>query len=160
MPVNRTLNIAVTFACTHRQTDGGYGGGATYTQTGSTPAVDSIVDADGTIHLDNWTNFDRAAYNDNVDVEFTLATPCNVTPDNTQLPVAWATQHGAGMTVTVPAGGKLDEMEVVTDPSNPNVITLKDKDDDSNTYNYKPAVELTSLNHYYISLDPRIVNRP
>lgn len=159
MPVNRQLSIAVTFNCTHRP-DGGYGGGATYAQTGSTPAAANIVDADGTIHLDNWTDFDRSAYKDNVDIEFTLATPCDVSPDGTQIPVAWATQYGAGMTVTVPAGGKNDEMEVVYDPAQPNVIALKDKDDDSNTYNYKPAVELTSLNHYYISLDPKIVNRP
>ena len=41
-----------------------------------------------------------------------------------------------------------------------NLLTITDKDDDSNTYNYKPAVELPALNNYYISLDPRIINKP
>lgn len=162
MPVNRKLSITVTFNCTHRAEDGGFGGGAIYTQTGSTPDLGNVVDADGSIHLDRAPPVDRNVYNENVDIEFTLATPCAVSPDNTTLPVAWATQYGAGMTVQVPAGGSSGEMKVIYDPSTPNLITLQDKDDDSNTYNYKPAVELIrpGLNNYYISLDPKIVNRP
>ena len=163
MPVNRKLNITVTFSA-QEAADGSFGGGATYTQTGSTPDMGNIVKTNGEIDLDQALSYDTSAYNNNVDIEFTLATPCTVTPGNTTIPIIWATQYGAGMTVEIPEGshGTLGEMEVVKDPNNPNLITLKDKDDDSNTYNYKPAVELVrpNVNNYYISLDPKIVNRP
>ena len=160
MTVNRKLSITVTFSCT-RNGENDFGGGATYTQTGSTPDLGNIVDTNGTIHLDSTPAFDSSVYNENVDIEFTLATPCSVSPDNTTIPVAWATQYGAGMTIQVPVGGNQNEMSVVFDSSNPNVITIKDKDDDSNVYNYKPALELIrpNLPNYYISLDPQIVNR-
>ena len=160
MPKNRKLDITVTFACTHNA-DGSFGGGATYSQTNSEPELGNIVDADGTIHFDNAPRT-PADYNNNVDITFTLATPCSVSPDGTTLDIAWATQYGAGMTVTDQNGNATDEMSVIFDASQPNVITIADKDDDSNTYNYKPAVELirAGQNNYYISLDPRIVNRP
>ena len=158
MPVNRKLNITVTFSCT-KNGENDFGGGATYTQTGSTPSMGNIVDADGKIHFENITHDNN--YNQNVDIEFTLASPCSVS-DGTTIPVAWDTQNGTGMTIQVPEGGKQDEMSVVVDPNNPNLITIKDKDNDSNEYNYKPALELIrpGLPNYYISLDPKIVNRP
>jgi len=160
MPVNRKLSITVTFSCTRNGTND-FGGGAVYTQTASTPDLGNIVDANGKIHLDQAPAYDSSVYNENVDIEFTLATPSSVSPGNSTVPVAWATQYGAGMTIQVPAGGKQDEMTVVFDSNHPNVITIKDKDDDSNTYNYKPALELIrpGKNNYYISLDPQIVNR-
>jgi hypothetical protein len=161
MPQNRKLDIKVTFRCTHNAADNSFGGGATYTQTGSEPEMGNIVDANGKI------DFDKASgatdgYNDNVDITFTLETPCSVTPDNTTLDIAWATQYGSGMTVTDEHGNATTEMSVIFDPGQPNVVTILDKDDDTNTYNYKPAVELIrpGLNNYYISLDPKIVNRP
>ncbi len=160
MPQNRKLAITVTFSCTHHA-DGSFGGGATYTQTGSTPDMGSIVDANGKIDFDKAPDT-PAGYNDNVDITFTLETPCSVSPDNTTLDIAWATQYGPGMKVTDEDGNDTNEMSVAFDPAHPNVITVLDKDDDSNTYNYKPAVELIrpGLNNYYISLDPKIVNRP
>jgi hypothetical protein len=160
MPVNRKLSITVTFSCT-KNDENDFGGSATYTKTGSTPDMGDIVDADGKIHLENALAYNSQDYNENVDIEFTLATPCSVS-DNTTIPVAWATQYGAGMTIQVPAGGNQNEMSVVVDPNNPNLITVLDKDDDSNVYNYKPALELIrpNLPNYYISLDPKIVNRP
>lgn len=160
MPENRKLDITVTFNCTHNA-DGSFGGGATYMQTGSTPGMGTIVDADGAIHFDNAPDAPEG-YNNNVDITFTLETPCTVSPDNTTLDVAWATQYGPGMKVTDADGNPTDEMSVVFDASQPNVIAIADKDDDSNTYHYKPAVELirSGLNNYYISLDPKIVNRP
>lgn len=160
MSANRKLYITVTFACTEHP-DGSFGGGATYTQTGSTPDMGTIVDSNGAIH------FDRApatpeGYNDNVDIEFTLASPCTVTPGGAELDIAWATQYGAGMKVEKMDGTTTTEMSVDYDPNSPNVITILDKDDDNNTYKYKPAVELIrpGLNNYYISLDPQITNRP
>lgn len=160
MSENRKLYVTVTFNCTENS-DGSFGGGATYTQTDSTPDMGTIVDANGAIRFDNAPAV-PAGYNQNVDIEFTLVTPCNVTPGNSTLQVAWATQYGAGMTVTKSDGSAQTEMSVIFDPASPNVITIEDKDDDSNTYNYKPAVELIrpGLNNYYISLDPQIVNRP
>jgi hypothetical protein len=44
--------------------------------------------------------------------------------------------------------------------SNNMSILLTDNDDDSNTYSYKPAIIIPALNNYYISLDPKIINRP
>lgn len=160
MPQNRKLDITVVFSCT-RNADGSFGGGATYTQAGSTPDMGNIVDADGQIHFDRATG-DAEGYNNNVDITFTLETPCTVTPGNTTLDIAWATQYGPGMKVTDEQGNPTSEMSVQFDPNQPNVITILDKDDDSNTYHYKPAVELIreGLNNYYISLDPKIVNRP
>jgi hypothetical protein len=158
MPINRKLSVTVTFSCT-KNGENDFGGSATYTQTGSTPDMGNIVDADGKIHLEKITHDDN--YNQNVDIEFTLATPCSVS-DDTTIPVAWATQYGTGMTIQVPEGGNQDEMSVIVDPNNPNLITIKDQDNDSNEYNYKPALELIrpGLPNYYISLDPKIVNRP
>ncbi|MBL37208.1 MAG: hypothetical protein CMP07_02245 [Xanthomonadales bacterium] len=160
MSVNRKLYITVTFACT-QNADGSFGGGATYTQTGSTPDMGTIVDSIGAIHFDQAPAAPEG-YNDNVDIEFTLASPCTVSPGNAQLDIAWATQYGSGMTVEKMDGTTTTEMSVVFDPSSPNVITIMDKDDDNNTYRYKPAVELVrpGLNNYYISLDPQITNRP
>lgn len=156
MTTNRKLEIQVDFSVTDAD-GGGYGGSATYTQTGSTPDMGNIVDSDGTIHLDNAADYDASVYNQNVDLVFTLATPCTGAHS---FNVAWATQYGTGMTITVPSGGSNDEMTVHRNSSN--VITVEDKDDDSNTYHYKPALEIIreGMNNYYISLDPRIVNRP
>jgi len=121
----------------------------------------NIVDANGEIHFDRAPNI-RAGYDDNMDITFTLETPCSVSSDNTNLDIACATQYGPGMKVTDDNGNATDEMSVVYDPNQPNVITIRDKDDDSNTYRYKPAVELIrpGNNNYYISLDPKIVKRP
>lgn len=159
MPVNRTLNITVTFHGTHDPSDNSYGGSATYAQTGSTPDLGQIVDTNGAIHFDRAPN-PPEGFNQNVDIYFTLATPCTISPEGNSVPVAWATVYGPGMTITVPAGGKATEFNVVTDTNQPNLILVQDKDDDANTYNYKPFVELTSLGHYRIGLDPQIVNRP
>lgn len=168
MAINRKLNITVTFVATHstindppKPPQSSYGGAATYVQTGSTPDMGNIVDADGTIHLDKAADYDPKVYNNNVDIEFTLATPAKVTPDNSTTPLAWATEYGAGMTVKPPPGGKLNEMGIHFNSTKPNVITINDLDDDNNTYNYKPAIELilSPTWRYFISLDPRIVNR-
>lgn len=161
MTANRRLDIEVTFNCTHNAAEGSFGGGATYRQTGSMPDMGSVVDADGSIHLDRAASFDSSVFNNNVDVYLTLVSPANVSPDNTTTPIAWATQYGQGVTLHPPeGGGTAGEFSVETVPGNPNQILIRDKDDDSNTYRYKPAVELLEHGHYYISLDPPIVNRP
>jgi hypothetical protein len=119
----------------------------------------NIVDSDGTIHLDNALDYNSNDYSQNVDLEFTLATPC---VGAHSFNVAWATQYAAGMTVHPPEnGGTSGEMSVIFNANNPNVITIEDKDDDNNVYNYKPAIEIirSGLNNYKIGLDPRIVNR-
>ncbi len=159
MPRNRSLQIAVTFNCTHLP-NGEYGGTATYAQSACDPPdMGNLVDADGTIHLDRAAAYDANAYTQNVDLQFTLASPAQVTPDNTTLPVNWATHTGPGVTIVAPPGSNGSEFQVVASPGNPNVIDVIDRDDDSNVYNYKPAVELPTVNNYYISLDPQIVNR-
>lgn len=160
MTVSRTLNIDVVFHCTHDASNNTFGGGATYSQGGSTPDMGNVVDADGTIHLDRASAYDKAQYNQNVDIYFSLAGQAPVTPDGGTTPVEWASVNGLGMHITVPNGGSASEFEVVTIAGQPNKLLVKDKDDDSNTYNYKPAVELTAHGRYYISLDPRIVNKP
>jgi hypothetical protein len=160
MTVSRTLNIDVVFNCTHDASNNTFGGSATYSQGGSTPDMGNVVDADGTIHLDNAASFDKTQYSANVDIYFTLASQAAVSPDGGTTPVEWATVNGPGMHITVPLGGSANEFVVQPVPGQPNKILVKDNDDDSNTYNYKPAVELTAHGRYYISLDPRIVNRP
>lgn len=157
MPVNRTLNVAVSFHGTHNSADGSYGGTATYAQTGSTPDLGQIVDANGAIHLDQAPD-PPEGYNQNVDIIFTLGPTCVISPDSTVAGVTWASVNGPAMVIEVPEGGSNAEFVVVR--TAPNVITIQDKDDDSNTYNYKPFVELTSLNNYRIGVDPTIVNRP
>lgn len=159
MPINRTLSIQVTFACTHISANE-YGGTASYVQTSSVPDLGDVVTSDGTINFNLTAGFDPTEYNESVDISFTLATPANVSPDGTTTPVVWASVHGAGMKVTAPGGGSNNEMVVQTVPGNRNLILIIDNDDDSNTYTYKPAVELPAVNNYYISLDPQIVNRP
>jgi hypothetical protein len=158
MTVNRKLEISVTFSVTDAE-GGGFGGTAVYAQTGSTPDMGQIVDADGTIHLDRASAYDSSQYNQNVDLVFTLASP---TSGAHSFDVAWATKYGAGMTIEVPEGGSSSEMAVLTNEAYPNRIIVEDKDDDSNIYNYKPAIELIRPGHdrYYISLEPQIVNRP
>lgn len=160
MAINRTLNVSVVFNCVHRP-DGGYGGTASYTQTGCMPSnMGTLVDGNGNISLENTPDFDPNLYNESVDILFTLATPAAITPDNTTTQVVWARVNGVGATITVPQGGSASEFQVITSPSSPNLLTIVDNDDDSNTYNYKPAVELPDLGNYYISLDPQIVNKP
>lgn len=158
--VNRSLSIAVTFNCTHDASNNSYGGTATYAQIGSNPDLGQVVDSDGTIHLDR-APAPPAGFNDNVDISFMLNTPANITPDITTTPVVWARVYGAGMTIHPRGGlGTSGEFNVVTYPNDPNLILVQDKDDDSNTYDYKPAVELPQIGNYFISLDPKIVNRP
>lgn len=159
MPVNRTLNVAVTFHGTHNPADNSYGGTATYAQTGSTPDLGQVVDTNGAIHLDQAPD-PSAEYNQNIDIIFTLAPTCIISPDSTVAGVTWASVYGPPMVIEVPQGGSNAEFIVVRTANQPNVITIQDKDDDSNTYNYKPFVELTSLGNYRIGVDPTIVNRP
>ena len=155
---NRILNINVEFSVTDVGEDG-FGGAAAYTHRSSSPDMSSALDPDGSIHLDRVNDFDTSEYNENVDLVFFLQTP---TSGAHSFDVVWATQYGAGMTVEVPDGGTGSEMEVAFDSGQPQTIVIKDKDDDSNTYHYKPAIELVrpGKNNYYISLDPQIVNRP
>ena len=161
MTINRTLNVAVTFNCTHDAKAGSYGGTATYAQTSCDPSdMGNLVDDKGNIKLDNAKRYDPTVYNQAVDIVLTLATPANVSPDGTTTPVRWALANGGGVTIQAPRGGSASEIAVTVAPGNPNVLTLVDKDDDSQEYQYKPAVELTAVNNYYISLDPKIVNRP
>lgn len=160
MTVSRQLNIDVTFNCTHDASNNTFGGSATYAQGGSTPNMGNVVDADGNIHLDQAAAFDKTQYDENVDIYFTLANQASVSPDGTTTPVEWASVNGPGMHITVPDGGSASEFAVQPVAGHPNIILVKDNDDDSNTYNYKPAVELTAHGRYYISLDPQIVNRP
>jgi hypothetical protein len=160
MTINRTLNVAVTFNCTHDAKQGSYGGDATYAQTSCDPGnMGNLVDSKGNIKLDNAAHYDPAVYNQAVDIVLTLATPANVSPDGTTTPVRWALANGGGVTIQAPRGGTASEI-AVTASGDPNVLTLIDKDDDSKEYQYKPAVELTAVGNYYISLDPKIVNRP
>lgn len=158
MKQNRILNIGVEFHVVDRG-DGQFGGSATYTHQTSEPHMESVVDSDGSIHLERADSFDTSVYNNNVDIYFWLQSPCS---GDEQFDVEWATKYGQGMRIEVPDGGKGDEMEVVFDSSQPQAIGIKDKDDDNKTYNYKPAVELVRPGHdrYYISMDPQIVNRP
>ena len=158
MTINRKLTISVEFSVTDTG-QGSFGGSATYTQTGSTPDMGQIVKPDGTIEFDKAPDYDDQVYKQNIDIEFTLVTPC---VGAHSFKVAWATVYGAGMTISPPENGTIGEMTVVTNPSNPNLISILDKDDDSNIYNYKPAVEIIrdGLPNYFIGLDPRIVNRP
>jgi hypothetical protein len=153
MTTNRQLNVAVTFNCVPTGPSD-FGGSASYVQTGSTPDMGNVVDADGSIHLERAASYDESVYSKNVDIEFTLATPST----GTVTPIAWATSNGVGIYIQ-PSGNSASEFTVVPDPTNPNRIVVEDKDDDTNTYNYKPAVELTEHNHYFISMDPQIVNR-
>jgi len=158
MQKNRILNINVEFNVTDTA-DGGFGGGATYTHRSSMPDMSSALDPDGSIHLDRVNDFDTSEYNENVDLAFFLQTPCSGAHS---FDVEWATKYAQGMTVDVPEGGKATEMDVAFDPGQPQVIVIKDKDDDSNTYHYKPAIELVrpGKDRYKIGLDPQIVNRP
>ena len=155
MTISRTLNVQVTFNCIPRG-DRDFGGTASYLQTGSTPDMGAIVDSGGTIRLDAAPAYDGAVYNENVDIHFTLQS----TSTGTVTPVIWARTNGPGMHITVPDGGSASEFNVITYAQDPNLILVQDNDDDSNTYNYKPAVELTAHDNYYISVDPQIVNRP
>lgn len=116
----------------------------------------AIVDSNGGIHLDQAPASDASIYNENVDIYFTLQSPSS----GTATPVIWARTNGPGMHIDVPGGGSASELQVITYDQKPNLILVKDSDDDSNTYNYKPAVELIEHDSYYISLDPQIVNRP
>jgi hypothetical protein len=161
MTINRTLNVAVTFNCTHDAKTGAYGGTASYAQTSCDPSdMGTVVESNGNIKLDRAAHYDPSVYNQAVDIVLTLATPANVSPDGTTTPVRWALANGGGVTIQAPRGGTAAEIGVTTSPGNPNVLTLSDKDDDDKEYQYKPAVELTAVNNYYISLDPKIVNRP
>lgn len=156
MPVNRTVNVSVVFNCVQNGASD-FGGTASYSQTSSTPAnLGTVVDANGNIDLQLAASFDPTQYNDSVDFVFTLAAQSTgyVTP------VTWATRNGPGATIIVPGGGSSSEFEVVQSPSTPQQLTILDNDDDSNTYSYKPAVELPNFKYYYISLDPQIVNKP
>lgn len=155
MTISRTLNVQVTFNCVPRGTSD-FGGTASYLLTSSTPDMGAIVDSSGAIHLDQAPAYDGTIYNENVDIYFTLQSPST----GTATPVIWAKTNGPGMHIDVPGGGSANEFQVITYDQNPNLILVKDSDDDSNTYNYKPAVELTEHGGYYISLDPQIVNRP
>jgi len=158
MKKNRILNINVEFHVSD-QGNGNFGGSAVYTHQASSPRMDTVVDRDGSIHLDRAVDFDSSEYNENVDIVFLLQSPCS---GDEAFDVEWATKYGRGMSIVVPDGGKGDEMEISFDSSHPHVIVVEDKDDDNKTYNYKPAVELVRPGHdrYYISLDPQIVNRP
>lgn len=166
MPVNRSLTITVTFNCVYRQsTDQGYGGTASYALTASTPAAGNIVNSDGTINVNNMPAYDPNLYNEDVDISFVLASPCTVYENQVGGPVVssidcvWASVHGAAITITGPGGGAAPEFSVQT-TTNPNLIHVIDEDEDTNTYDYCLAVELPSLNNYYIQLDPKIVNGP
>jgi len=166
MPDNRKLVISVTFNCVHRvSTDGGYGGTASYALWASIPSAGNIVDADGTIHVNNMPAFDPTLYNENVDISFALRSPATVYTDSPSGPVegtidcVWASVNGPPVKITVPLGGSNAEFAVQT-TSVPTIIHVIDNDDDTNSYNYCLAVELPTLNNYYIELDPRIVNGP
>ena len=166
MPVNRSLTIQVTFNCVHRvSTDGGYGGSGSYLLTASTPSAGSIIGQDGTINVNNMPVFDPAIYNEDVDISFVLVSPCTVHTDSVTGPVegtlncVWASVNGGPITITASDGGPAPEFSI--EPvANPNIVTVIDEDADTNTYNYCLAVELPTLNNYYIQLDPRIVNGP
>ncbi len=155
---NRRLEIKVVFNVTDTG-DGNFGGSAVYSHESSDPPMENVLSSDGSIDLSEADTFGTSKYNQNVDLIFFLESPCS---GDESFDVEWATQYGQGMSIEVPDGGSSGEMEVVTARELPQVIEIKDKDDDSNTYNYKPAVELVRPGHdrYYISLDPQIVNRP
>lgn len=156
MPVNRTVNVAVVFNCVQNGASD-FGGTASYTQSSTDPAnLGTVVDSAGNIDLQQAASYDPTLYNDSVDFVFTLAPQSSGYLTN----VVWASVNGPGATIIVPAGGSTQEFQVSQSAIAPNVLTIIDSDDDTNTYNYKPAVELPAFNHYYISLDPRIVNKP
>ena len=167
MKPSRKLDILVTFTCHRNPADETFRGNAVYRQTGSVPDMGPVVDSDGAIHLERAARFDREAYGDDVEICLTLDTPARLQPGNAITPVAWATKFGAGVTVHgMGEDGKPDDSRVLAEfsvrpvPGDPNKIIIHDKDDDDRHYSYKPAVELLEHDHYYISLDPPIVNRP
>lgn len=167
MPIslkNRTLTITVTFNCVHN-TDGSYGGNASYALTASTPVAGDIVGADGTINVNNMPQYNPRMYRADVDITFVLASPCNVHTGSVTGPIegtlncVWASVHGVPITITAAGGGATPEFTVMA-VTNPNVLHVIDEDNDTNTYNYCLAVELPTLNNYYIQIDPQIVNGP
>ena len=167
MKPSRKLDILVTFTCHRSPADETFRGSAVYEQKGSVPEMGLVVDRDGAIHLEQAAPFDREAYGDDVEICLTLASPARLQPGIGFTPVAWATKNGPGMAVHgVGEDGKFDDSRVLAEfsvrpvPGDPNKIIIHDKDDDDRRYSYKPAVELLEHDHYYISLDPPIVNRP
>lgn len=169
MAVNRSLQVNVVFSGyydANGPSGPGYYGNATYTQTGSTPDMPGIVDASGNIHFDRAPAFDHTLYNESIDITLNLSGSTTLQGGASTTPVTWATAIGNG--VQHSAMQIWDENNQPTNEivasfvagSNNMSILLIDNDDDSNTYSYKPAVIIPALNNYYISLDPKVINRP
>lgn len=167
MAVNRSLQVSMVFSGYYDANgpDGaGYYGSATYTQTGSTPDMPGLIDSDGSIHLDRAPSFDHNQYNENIDITFNLSGSATSQGGDT-LAIAWPSAIGNGVSQSAMQtwdsnNQPTSEITASFVPGDSMAVLLSDKDDDSNTYSYKPAIVIPSQNNYYISLDPRIVNKP
>jgi hypothetical protein len=166
MPQDRELAITCTFNGFYRPSDGGYGGTMSYVVTGSVPPMGDIVAPTGEIDVYNALPYDPALFNARVDIRFTLAGGCTL-ENGTVVPVQWAPnlsgdqgamvlmdvdQHGNPTTVASP-----DDVEA-TWGADAGVIFVDDKNEDKNYY-FRPGIVVPSLNNYYISVDPPLVNR-
>lgn len=161
MPSNRSLNITVNFTGTQAN-DGSYGGTVTYTQTQSSPPMNGVVDVNGNINLNNLPG--NSQYNWAIGMNFTLN--AHVTDRNgNNVPCNWADNspgHQA-CAITGPGGGAANGMTV--SQSSPTQLSIANANNDQNkpspaerTYTYKLGVMLPSVNNYFISLDPTIIN--
>ncbi|MCY7399057.1 MAG: hypothetical protein LH466_09520 [Sphingomonas bacterium] len=160
MPSNRSLNISVNFTGTQAN-DGSYGGTVTYTQTQSSPPMPGLVDINGNINLDNLPG--NSQYNWAIGMNFTLNATVTDRNGNT-VPCAWADNSPGHLAcaITGPGGGAANGMTV--SPPSSTQLSIADANNDQRksktdrTYTYKLGVMLPSVNNYFISLDPTIIN--
>jgi hypothetical protein len=173
MPKDRTLSIMCTFVGFYRPSDGGYGGSMTYTQLldGTDPAMPGIVDTTGSINVWKAPAFDPKAYNPEVDITLSLdpASYCAL-QDSTRVGVQWAstiTNNPNDLTAMLlldgppPGGQPLSPSKASAGWApgyNGTRILINDKDESANYY-FRPAIVVPSLNNYYISCDPPLMNR-
>lgn len=159
MPSNRSLNITVNFTGTQAN-DGSYGGTVTYTQTQSSPPMNGVVDVNGNINLGNLPG--NSQYNWAIGMNFTLNAVVTDRNGN-NVPCTWANTLGQACAITGPGGGAANGMTV--SQSSPTQLSIANANNDQNkpttgdrTYTYKLGVMLPSVNNYFISLDPTIIN--
>ena len=160
MPTNRSLNITVNFTGTQAN-DGSYGGTATYTQTQSSPPMNGVVDVNGNINLDNLPG--NSSYNWAIGINFTLNAVVTDRAGN-NVPCVWATPVSKACAVYASDGSPATNMVVSRDPNVPTYMTMANPNNDQSkpkanrTYSYKPGVMLPTVNNYFISLDPTMIN--
>ena len=161
MPGNRALNVTVNFTGT-QASDGSYGGTVTYTQTHSSPPMNGVVDVNGTVNLSNLPG--NSQYNWAIGINFTLNAVVTDRAGN-NVPCSWATPLSQACAITGPNGGSANGMTASLPGSGPGILSIANPNNDrtkprsaDRTYTYKLGVMLPSVNNYFISLDPRIIN--